>query len=105
VASMENQTVGIRELKQNPSDIIARAANGERFDVLSNGKPVGVVIQRKGAIRRRWVSAEVLATVAGAQGDGALSAWADDIRAQRELDVDPIVDPWGASNLPESGKP
>ena len=90
------QTVGIRELKQNPSEIIARAANGERFDVLSNGKAVGVVIQRDTAIRSRWVSSDALTAMsrlAGADSTG----WARDLQAERELENDPIVDPWDAS--------
>ncbi|MBG6106976.1 type II toxin-antitoxin system Phd/YefM family antitoxin [Frigoribacterium sp. CG_9.8] len=87
------QTVGIRELKQSPSEIIAKAASGVRFEVLSNGKPVGVVIQRETNTRSRWVgSAALAALVPLASGDS--TGWADDLRAGRELSDDPILDPW-----------
>ncbi|MET4783721.1 hypothetical protein [Glaciihabitans sp. UYNi722] len=101
--SAQRQTVGIRELKQNPSEVIAKAAKGVQFDVLSNGKSVGVVIQRTEAVRSRWVSSDALkalAAVAGSAGGTSragstdTTGWADDFQAQRELDNDPIVDPW-----------
>jgi prevent-host-death family protein len=97
----QSETVGIRELKQNPSEVIARAAAGTRFEVLSNGKPVGVVIQRDAAVRRRWVSTEILAALSGT-GMAVVAAdstgWAEDLRAEKELTHDPIVDPWGAAS-------
>lgn len=94
------QTVGIRELKQNPSDVVARAASGVQFDVLSNGKPAGVVIQRDADVRSRWVSTDALkalAALAGSSNNAGGTGWAEDLWAQRELDNDPIVDPWDAS--------
>lgn len=94
------QTVGIRELKQNPSEVIARAASGERFDVLSNGKAVGVVIQRDATVRSRLVSTRALtamSALAGSRLTTDTTGWADDLRAQRDLNNDPIVDPWDAA--------
>lgn len=94
--AVPRNTVGIRELKQNPSEIIARAANGERFDVLSNGKAVGVVIQRDAAVRSRLVSSDALTAMsrlAGARSRDR-TGWARDLQAERELANDPIVDPW-----------
>lgn len=102
------QTVGIRELKQNPSDVVARAVSGVQFDVLSNGKPVGVVIQRDADARSRWVSTDALkamVALAGSSSAGSQTsstnadstAWAEDLRAQRERDNDPIIDPWDAA--------
>lgn len=92
------QTVGIRELKQNPSDVVARAASGVRFDVLSNGKPVGVVIQRDADVRSRWVSTDALKEMAALAGSSNAdsTAWAEELRTQRKLDNDPIIDPWDA---------
>ena len=43
-------SVGIRKLEQNASEIITSAAIGVRSEVLSNGKPVGVVIQRRAPV-------------------------------------------------------
>lgn len=109
------QTVGIRELKQNPSEIIARAATGVRFEVLSNGKPVGVVIQREAGVRRRWVSTDALAALSadahsGLTGTGGAlpssdsTGWGDELREDRERDQhsDPIVDPWDTSSRASS---
>ena len=96
------QTVGIRELKQNPSEVIARAASGIHFDVLSNGKSVGVVIQRDAAVRSRWVSTDALVAMSALAGSKLTidtTGWADDLRAQRDLNNDPIVDPWEAATL------
>ena len=90
---MEHHTVGIRELKQNPSDIIARAASGTRFEVLSNGKPVGVVIQRDAGIRSRHVSAEAMVAMTRRIAADE-SGWAEQHRALQLADDDPIVDPW-----------
>lgn len=92
-------TVGIRELKQNPSEIIAKAASGVRFEVLSNGKPVGVVIQRERNLRSRWVGTDALAalTAAALPGTGREgTGWAAELRAERGVDNDRdrIVDPW-----------
>lgn len=92
-------TVGIRELKQNPSEIIARAANGERFDVLSNGKAVGVVIQRDATVRRRWVTSDAVTEMTrladpNASHSADLAGWAREVQEARELAYDPIVDPW-----------
>jgi prevent-host-death family protein len=87
------QTVGIRELKQSPSEIIAKAASGVRFEVLSNGKPVGVVIQRETSARSRWVGSAALAALAPLASSDT-TGWVDELRAERELVDDPILDPW-----------
>jgi len=99
---VQPQRVGIRELKQNPSEIIAKAASGVRFEVLSNGKPVGVIIQRDVAIRSRWVNTEALAALSAATGSGLggsdTTGWALELRADREREteqhIDQIADPW-----------
>jgi prevent-host-death family protein len=40
---MENK-VGIRELKQNPSQIIAKVKQGEAFTVTERGEPVALIV-------------------------------------------------------------
>lgn len=95
------QTVGIRELKQNPSEVIARAASGVQFDVLSNGKSVGVVIQRDSTVRSRWVSTDALIAMSALAGNKLTTdttGWADDLREHREQGNDPIIDPWDAGD-------
>jgi antitoxin (DNA-binding transcriptional repressor) of toxin-antitoxin stability system len=104
------QTVGIRELKQNPSEIIAKASSGVRFEVLSNGKHVGVVIQRDSAVRSRWVGTDALIALSAAAlpgraeqaGTSDTTGWAHDLRAERERERDrhgdQIVDPWDTAS-------
>lgn len=92
---MKRQTVGIHELKQNPSEIIARAANGEQFEVLSSGKPVGVVIQRDAQVKTWWVSTENMRGLS-LLGARDTTDWAEERRVDHEADSDPIVDPWDA---------
>lgn len=91
----ERLTVGIRELKQNPSDIIARAAGGASFSVLSHGRPVGVVIQREAVTRSRWVSSEEMSALSAAVAAREDTAgWVEELRQQRRQEGDEIVDPW-----------
>jgi prevent-host-death family protein len=44
VATMENATVGIRELKDKASSIIDRVEEGEAIPVTKNGRPVARIV-------------------------------------------------------------
>lgn len=37
-------TVGIRALKQNASEVVARAARGETIEITDRGKPVAKIV-------------------------------------------------------------
>lgn len=88
---MRNVSIGLRELKQNPSDVISRVEQGAQFDVLRNGKPTNVVIQLRRPPKLRWVSREMLTqTLATVLPDQ--TGWLELNDAHR--DNDPIVDPW-----------
>jgi antitoxin (DNA-binding transcriptional repressor) of toxin-antitoxin stability system len=86
--------VGIRELKQNPSDVISRAEEGNTFSVLRNGKRTTVVIKAEDSGRSRWVSTDQLR-------DALRDIEADDTGWLEQLEVDrasdPLTNPWGAN--------
>jgi antitoxin (DNA-binding transcriptional repressor) of toxin-antitoxin stability system len=85
------QTVGTRELKQNPHTVVQRVLDsGDEFEVTSYGRPTGVRIVPAGRAPRRWVSGAALATVEPISAEGA-AAWKADIEAAID---DEITDPW-----------
>ena len=83
--------VGLRELKQNPSEVITRAEAGTEFRVLRNGRPTNVVIHLDTVAKKRWVSATALAT-AFAEIPADTSGWLEDHELSRENDT--LRDPW-----------
>lgn len=91
---MANFDVGIRELKQNPSEVISQAEAGNTFSVLRNGKRTSVVIKTEDPAKSRWVSADQLRAALNEIGaDG--TDWLEQLEAARGSD--PIVDPWDAA--------
>ena len=83
-------SVGLRELKQNPSEVVARAERGETITITVQGRPAARLIPYE-MPRRRWVPAEELAS-ALAEIPEDTTGWAEEARAVR--DNDPLVDPW-----------
>ncbi|MEP6480721.1 MAG: type II toxin-antitoxin system prevent-host-death family antitoxin [Rhodoglobus sp.] len=82
-------SVGLRELKQNPSEVVARAEHGETIVITVQGRPVAQLAPLA-PVRQRWVSAEVLNhALNGMEADPTLAA---ELYALR--DDDPLVDPW-----------
>jgi antitoxin (DNA-binding transcriptional repressor) of toxin-antitoxin stability system len=94
VARCGGADVGIRELKQNPSEVISRAEAGSTFSVLRNGKRTTVVIKAEDSAKSRWVSADQLR-------DALRDIEADDTACLAQLEVDrasdPIINPWDGS--------
>jgi antitoxin (DNA-binding transcriptional repressor) of toxin-antitoxin stability system len=86
--------VGLRELKQNPSDVISRAEAGTTFSVLRNGKRTSVVIMTEDSAKKSWVSADQL-RLALIDIDEDSTGWLEQLEFDRESD--PIVNPWDAS--------
>lgn len=43
------ETVGIRELQQNASKVVARAASGEAIDITDRGRPVARLVPLRGS--------------------------------------------------------
>jgi prevent-host-death family protein len=77
-------TVGLRELRQDASEIVRRVENGEQIDITVSGRLAARLVPATPKTWRRWD--EVASVFAGP----ADPAWAGD----REL-VDPaLADPW-----------
>ena len=85
-------SVGLRELKQNPSEMVARAEAGESIVITVQGRPAARLVPFA-PVRKRWVTAEELSqALEGLEADPALAADLDALR-----DDDPIIDPWERS--------
>jgi len=86
-------TVGTRELKQNPAEVIARVlATGQDVEITAYGKPTGVRLVADGHGPRTWVSGAALNAMPriGSDDDESLKA---DI-AGPFTDDDYVTDPW-----------
>lgn len=82
--------VGIRELKQNASAVVARVEDGESLEVTVQGRPVARLVPIH-EVRRRWVpSRDVAEVLTGVGADE--TGWAEENRAFRE--EQPQLDPW-----------
>lgn len=78
-------TVGLRELRQNASELVRRAEAGETLTITVNGRPAATL----GPVdRRTWRSWDEIATVFTHRG--ADRGW----KEQRELIDDEVRDPW-----------
>lgn len=84
-------TVGTRELKQNPNAVIQRVLQtGQDLEITAHGHPTGTKIVAVAA-RGRWVPAGALAHITPMRPDNA-RAFADDVDRMREDDGP--RDPW-----------
>ena len=80
------KSVGVRELKQNASQVMAQVENGESFVVTVQGREVGRIVP---AVRGTWVSADQMMSIYDVPVDGAF--WGD-INEARDQSVQD--DPW-----------
>jgi prevent-host-death family protein len=78
------ETIGLRELRQNASDLVKRAEAGEELLVTVSGRPAAVLGP---ATPSRWRSYEEIATIFAGPAD---PAWATD----RERVDQTIGDAW-----------
>lgn len=85
------KTVGMRELKQNPNEIIERVLESrEELELTSHGRPTGVKLTPVARGRATWVSADALARVTPLD-DSAAARYRD---ASAMLESEPVADPW-----------
>jgi prevent-host-death family protein len=65
------ESIGIRELRQNASAYVARAAGGETIEVTDRGKPVARLTpsRSRGDLRDQLISDGILAPAQRAIGD------------------------------------
>ncbi|OBA79696.1 prevent-host-death protein [Mycobacterium sp. 1164966.3] len=78
------QTVGLRELRQNASDLVRRAEEGEEITITVAGRPGARLVPAAPRTWRRWE--EVVELFAGPED----LAW----EADRQALADDIRDPW-----------
>ena len=83
-------SVGLRELGQNPSEVVARAERGETIVITVQGRPAAQLVPLT-VPRRRWVAAADLER-ALADVSADTTEWAAEARAAR--DDDALTDPW-----------
>ena len=76
--------VGLREMRQNASDLVRRAQAGERVTITVAGRPAAVLGPVSSRTWREW---DDLADVFGQPTD---PGWARD----RDLVDDTVADPW-----------
>jgi prevent-host-death family protein len=79
------ETVGLRELRQDASDLVRRVEAGEEFTITVAGRPSARLTPVAGGRWRSWAEVEDL--FRGPEDQ----AWSDD----RELVNDDLRDPWG----------
>ncbi|MBK8447260.1 MAG: type II toxin-antitoxin system Phd/YefM family antitoxin [Micropruina sp.] len=80
---MENN-VGLRELRQNASDLVRRAQNGEEITITVSGRPSARLVPAAPTQWRRWDD------IAGLFAGPADPEWEHD----REMVGDDLRDPW-----------
>lgn len=84
-ATSEHDVVGLRELRQNASDIVRRVEAGDTVTVTVSGRPAALIVP---AGRRTWIRWNDIAGLFTA--DRAAEEWNAD---RDRLDTAP-VDPW-----------
>jgi len=86
------ETIGTRELKQNPQAVISRVLEtGEPIEITVYGRPTGVRLSLDEPRTARWVSGAALRMPP--LTDAEREAWHRDLEPLREEEGEP-VDPW-----------
>ena len=81
----DDHTVGLRELRQNASELVRRAEAGETLTITVSGRPAAVLGP---AGRRTWRSSDEIAALFRHSGAGR--GWAE----ERDLVDNEVRDPW-----------
>ncbi len=85
------QTVGTRELKQNPAAVIERVLeSGERVEITAYGHSTGVVLAPEHLLPARWVPGSALDGLTPIEPAEA-ERWHADTAPER---ADEVSDPW-----------
>lgn len=79
------RTVGLRELRQDASELVRRVENGEQIDITVSGRLAARLVPATPKTWRRWE--DVADAFAAAQDD---HAWQED----RDLVDQSVADPW-----------
>ena len=84
-AADKPEVIGLRELRQNASDIVRRVEAGDTITVTVSGRPAAQIVPVDRRTWRRWEDIAELFTA-----DRAAQGWTDD---RDRLDHSP-TDPW-----------
>ena len=85
-------TIGTRDLKQNPNTVIQRVLEtGEEFEITAHGHATGVRLVPAHAGPARWVSGDVLNADQAGMTPQDVDEWRSDVEEAFEDDV---TDPW-----------
>ncbi|MHB1235655.1 MAG: type II toxin-antitoxin system Phd/YefM family antitoxin [Microbacteriaceae bacterium] len=84
------KTVGIRELKQNPSQVINWVEQGNQVQITVQGRPTAILMPIVPTRRRTVLFSELQTALTANPLD---RQWAED--AYRDRDDDPVTNPWG----------
>ena len=87
------ESVGIRELKQNASEVVARAEKGETITITVQGRPVAKIVPMA-PVKRMWVPPPEFAAALAEIGPDT-TGWYDEWYESRN--DGPFVDPWEAA--------
>jgi len=79
-------TVGVRELRQNPAPVLRAVQGGAEVTVSVNGRPVARIVPIETPV---WVDGTRAAHIYNARVD---AQWQADLTSAREDEV--VVDPW-----------
>lgn len=85
-------TIPQRELRNQISEVLRRAEEGERFTITVGGRPVAELGPLAGA-RRPAAPERLAAILAEAPAD---VGWATELRNMRKQDAAAAADPWAA---------
>lgn len=81
-------TVGLRELRQQASDLVRRVEDGEEILVTVAGRPAARLVP---VGSKRWRSGREIELLLKTQTD---EVWSDEHAERSELLDDSVVDPW-----------
>ncbi|MGH1523488.1 type II toxin-antitoxin system Phd/YefM family antitoxin [Leifsonia sp. L25] len=86
ISTLDDRSITVGQLRQNPTKMLADVQSGERYVVTSHGRAIADVVPH---VDSAWVPVERVAQLLATSGD---EDWAGELQAQRsEQD---LRDPW-----------
>ena len=83
-----NDSVGLRELRQEASDLVRRVEAGEEIVVTVSGRPAAMLVPIR---RMRWRHGQEVGYIFGTPAD---PAWSAEHSARSDVLADDPQDPW-----------
>lgn len=85
-----NDQVGLREMRQEASDLVRRVEAGEEIVVTVSGRPAAMLVPIR---RMRWRNAQEVGYIFGVPAD---PAWSAEHSVRSDVMADEPRDPWDA---------